>query len=45
MNIDIEPIKDNGKCRYNLKVDGKIVLPSIGKTGLRIKINELITQL
>ena len=42
MNIDITPVDEKGKKRYKLKVDGEDVLPPIGKTGLRIRINELI---
>lgn len=48
MNIDIEPVKDNGKYKYKLRVDGiddKILKCPIGKTGLRIRVNDLITQL
>lgn len=49
MNIDIEPVKDNGKHKYQLRVDGKqdkvLGHVPIGKTGLRIRINELITEI
>lgn len=44
MNIDIEPVDDKGKKKFKLEVDGKQVLPLVGKTAIRIKVNELITQ-
>ena len=45
MIIDIVPLSEDGKKKYHMKVDGKEELPPVGKTGLRIRVNELITKL
>lgn len=45
MNLDIEPVEIKGIKRFKLKVDGKEELPPVGKTGIRIRVNELITKL
>lgn len=48
MNIDIEPVDEKGKKRYRLKVDGmddkNLKGVAVGKTAIRIRVNELLTQ-